>query len=421
MMKHLFRPVDAAILIYFRFFAGLMLSIELLNSLHLGDLNEYLAPFHFSYLYFEWLKPWSLEPMVALYALTIISGFTLAVGFQQRLSAFMLFLGYTLLFLMEKSEYNNHLYLYCLISFWMIWMPVTKNNRLSVPAWFYYLLLFHMSVVYFYAGIAKLDSEWLEGHTVREMLNSRYEWFYIYGGLAFDLLIVPFLLWRKTRVLAFTCACVFHVLNVINFGLATFPWFSIAMTALYFGTKWPRRFSWFDDFFPHSGNKTELSPLKQNLLVAGLVTYCLLHLLIPFRHHLYSGKVSWTEDGHQFGWRMKLRNKTGDTYFYVQDPGRKNLRIVFPQQYLTKKQSRKLPGNPDFILQFAHFLRDKNPGAKIFASARISLNGKPAVEMVNNRVDLAKEERKLGSYHWIYSEEALIKKARISPGLQSSK
>lgn len=401
MMKHLLAPIDAAIFIYFRFFAGMLLSIELINSLFLGDLFEYLAPFHFSYLYFDWIKPWPLEGMLLLYTFTILAGFTLALGVRQRLSAVILFLGYVLLFLMEKSEYNNHLYLYCLISFWMIWLPVTKNNRLFAPRWFYYLLVFHLSVVYFYAGIAKLDSEWLTGNTVREMLNSKYQDFYIYGGLAFDLLIVPLLMWRKTRVMASVAACLFHLMNVVNFGLATFPWFSIMMTALFFGTSWPRRFTWFDDFFPENDRRVQPISKRHYFLMSGLGIYCLLQLILPLRHHLYPGLASWTEDGHQFSWRMKLRNKTGDVFFYV------NSRLVYPQQYLTKKQYKNMIGNPDSILQFAHFLRDKNPGSAIYASSVTSLNGKPKVEMMNNRVDLAREERKLGSYNWIFPEHSL--------------
>jgi vitamin K-dependent gamma-carboxylase len=405
MMKHLFRPIDSAILIYFRFFAGIFLAVELINSLGLGDLNEYLAPVHFSYLFSEWVWPWSVEAVVIIYVLTILAGFTFAVGFRQRVSAIVLFTGYTLLFLMEKSQYNNHLYLYCLLSFWIIWMPVVKNKKLSAPSWFYYLLIFHISVVYFYAGLAKLDSEWLSGDTIRVMLTAKYPAVYIYGGLAFDLLVVPLLLWKRTRVLAFISACVFHIINAFNFGLATFPWFSIMLTTLFFGTQWPRRFTWFDDFFPENDRlKTKMS-WNHYLLVGGLGIYCFLHLVIPFRQHLYSGKASWTEDGHQFSWRMKLRSKTGRTFFYIKDKTSKKMRTIYPELYLTKRQLREMVGNPDSILQFAHFLRERNTGVEIYASSRVSLNGKPEAEMINVKVDLSLEERKLGSYSWVLPKE----------------
>lgn len=405
MMKHLFKPIDAAILIYFRFFAGVFLSMELINSLTLGDFYEYSAPFHFSYLFFDWLIPWPQWGLLIHYALTILAGFCFALGIRQRLSSIILFLGYTLLFLMEKSEYINHIYLYCLISFWLIWMPPVKKNQMEAPAWYYYLLLFHISVVYFYAGIAKLNPDWLSGNTVRVMMDVKpsLHLFYAYAGLLFDLLIVPFLFWRKTRVLAFTAAVIFHITNVINFGLATFPWFSIMMTTLYFGTNWPRKFTWFDHYFPDSTRKVThykwLPPL--------LIGYCLIQIMLPLRQHLYPGQTSWTEDGHMFSWRMKLRTKTGDVIFYVVDKDTKQTKIVFPHQYLTNKQMKDMVGKPDSILQFAHHLKKLagKENVSVHASARVSLNGLPKQEMIDTSRDLSREERKIGSYDWVLKQK----------------
>lgn len=398
-MKKLFKPIDAAILIYFRFFTGIFLSFELINSLSLGDFKEYSAPFHFSYLFFEWLSPWPTWGLIIHYVLTITAGFTFAAGIRQRLSAVILFLGYTLLFLMEKSEYINHLYLYCLISFWLIWMPEVKKNRLEAPAWYYYLMLFHISIVYFYAGVAKLNADWLSGNTVSVMMNVKpsMKLFYAYGGLLFDLLIVPLLIIRKTRVVAFVVTVIFHITNVINFGLATFPWFSIMMSAMFFGSSWPRKFTWFDHYYPDTAKKVT----SYKWLPPVLAGYCLIQLLIPLRHHLYPGTASWTEDGHMFAWRMKLRNKTGNVVFYVVDKKSQKTRIVFPQQYLTKKQNRDMIGKPDSILQFAHYLKKISGNVTVHARAQISLNGAPKRDMIDVQRDLAEEERKLGSYEWV--------------------
>lgn len=403
MMKHLFKPIDAAVLIYFRFFAGILLSWELINSLILGDFQEYSAPFHFTYLFFEWLKPWPQWGLVIHYALTIAAGFSFALGYRQKISSIILCTGYTLLFLMEKSEYINHLYLYCLISFWLIWMPEKKGNRMQAPAWYFYLLLFHISVVYFFAGVAKLTPDWLSGNAVNVMLGQKSEWnlFLAYGGLLFDLLIVPFLLWKRTRSFAFIAACFFHVSNAYNFGLATFPWFSLMMTAMFLGTSWPRKFTWFDDFYPDisEGGK----PRRDLVTVLGV--YCFLHLVIPLRHHLYPGNPSWTEDGHQFSWRMKLRNKTGDVLFYVVDNKTKKIQTIYPKNFLTQKQHRDMIGKPDSILQFAHYLKKQYGDVSIHASSRISVNGLPIKEMIDVNRDLGKEPRVIGPYKWILNQD----------------
>ena len=407
MMKHLFKPVDAAIFIYFRFCAGILLSFELINSLSLGDFQEYTAPFHFTYLYFDWLRPWPVLGLVIHYIVTILAGFLVAFGVRQRLSAVVLFVGYTLLFLMEKSEYINHLYLYCLVSFWLIWMPEPKKGKLESPAWYYYLLLFHISVVYFYAGLAKLNPDWLSGNTVSFMMTVPVEqiMFFTYGGLLFDLLIVPLLLWKRTRIFAFLAAVLFHLSNVMSFGLATFPWFSLMMTAMFFGTSWPRKITWIDYLYPDTAKKVSAN----RWLVPALSMYCLLQLLIPLRHHLYRGNPSWTEDGHMFSWRMKLRSKKGDVIFYVVDKDSKRTRIVFPNRYLTQKQYKDLVGKPDSILQFAHYLKKiSGSGVSVHASARTSLNGAPVLEMIDVQTDLSQEERKLGSYEWVLPEEKSV-------------
>lgn len=415
MVRYLYRPADAAILIYFRFFAGVFLSVELINSLNLGDFKEYTKPaLHFSYLYFDWIKPWPYEGMILHYGVTILAGFFLALGIYQRLSALVLFLGYTSLFLMEKSEYINHFYLYCLISFWLIWLPDMKGKKVKAPVWIYYLLLFHLGLVYFYAGLAKFHDDWLNGTMVSLFIKNRPDHFlssfyqfpgmtkaFTYGGLLFDLLIVPFLMIPKTRIIAFILAILFHLSNVVMFGLATFPWFSLMMTAMFFGMSWPRKFKWFDDFFP----EPDFTPVKTNSahkVVTGLVIlYCLFHLLIPLRHFLYPGDPSWTEDGHQFSWRMKLRSKSGQTVFYVVDKVSKKINVVFPRSFLTEKQNRDLNGKPDSILQFAHFLKNRFGNVSVYSSSQVSLNGRPPIEMIRRDVDLAQEERKIGPYTWI--------------------
>ncbi len=418
MIRHLFKPTDAAIFIYFRFFAGVFLASELINSLTLGDFHEYTYPsFHFTYLFFDWVKPWPVWGMVFHYLITILAGFSFAVGIRERLSAMVLFLGYTSLFLMEKSEYVNHFYLYCLVAFWLIFMPVKNGPKRAAPRWYYWLMLFHMGIVYFYAGIAKLDDEWLSLHSIQMFMQQR-NWTYpglaealTYGGLLFDLLIVPLLLFKPTRLWAFGAAIVFNLSNVYMFGLATFPWFSLMMTSLFLGVSWPRKFSWFDDFFPDTDDSSPILTKKHYALVSLVTVYCLIQIAMPLRHHLYPGKVSWTEECHMFSWRMKLRTKKGDAIFYVIDKNSNQVRIIFPQQFLTQKQYGELIGKPDNILQFAHFLRNKYPGISIHASSRVGINGKTPIEMIDRSVDLAQKPREVAMYDWIlpgYREESYL-------------
>lgn len=412
-MEKLFRPIDISSLVLFRFFAGFFLGQELINSLFLGDFAEYTVPqMHFSYMFFEWLTPGPAWMMAMIYVCTITAAFMVSAGLFYRLSSIVLFLGYTSLFLMEMSEYINHLYLYCLLSFWMMWMPLNRGMSVDVwrrpelksstaPAWNLYLILFHTSVAYFFAGVAKLYPDWINGIVPEIFLRHRglplnFTPAITYGGLVFDLLIVPALFWKRTRLIAFVAAIMFHLTNVFVFGLASFPWMMMVLTTLYFSPSWPRRF--LNKYLPtHGGSVFQTNKPLGWFLCA----YFLVHLLIPLRQHLYPGKTSWTEEGHNFSWRMKTRVKSGQATFLVVNRKTKKTQVELPQRYLTAKQYDDMVGKPDMLLQFAHFLKRKHPDGEIYVSSYVSLNGRTPRQLIKPGTDLGKQKRHLGYYDWI--------------------
>jgi vitamin K-dependent gamma-carboxylase len=418
MWTNLSKPVDAAILIYFRIGAGILMSQELINGLFIGKFHEYTAPkFHFSYLFFDWIEPWSYWGMVLHYSLTIFSGFAVAFNFHYRIFSKLLFLGYVLLFLMAQTEYINHNYLYCLVSFWMMFLPLDKNQS-KQPAWMLYLLLFHMSLAYFFGGIAKLNSDWLSGTPMDLFLSHRKDYplgkiysatwapyLFSYGGLAFDLLIVPMLLWKRTRLIALVSSIFFHISNIMMFGLATFPWFSMLLTSMFFDPSWPGKVPVLRNFMPGKHND-EFNYSPKPFLKYALGLYVMIHVVLPFRHHFYPGITSWTEEGHMFAWRMMLRSKSGNLNYYV-----KNLTSgqVFPVnhlEFITTRQYQDIIGKPDLVLQMAHKLRDYYQEkwlskVSVYATSRVSLNGRPREEMISQGVDLALEERTIKPYKWV--------------------
>jgi vitamin K-dependent gamma-carboxylase len=110
--------------------------------------------------------------------------------------------------------------------------------------------------------------------------------------LLFDLLVVPFLLWRKTRLAAFLVAVGFHVINMQLFDIGVFPWFSIATTALFFPPDWPRRLvGWWtgapgdrerkDTTRPDVRRTTTGLETGQKVTVALLGAYLVLQVLCP--------------------------------------------------------------------------------------------------------------------------------------------
>ena len=114
----------------------------------------------------------------------------------------------------------------------------------TVPAWTIWLLRFQIGVPYFYGGLAKLNADWLQGYPMRYWLSERADfpvigqyfhnvstaYFFSYSGLLIDLLAVPLLLWKRTRVLMFVVLMSFHFVNTRLFNIGIFPWFMLAAT-----------------------------------------------------------------------------------------------------------------------------------------------------------------------------------------------
>ena len=129
-------------------------------------------------------------------------------------------------------------------------------------------------------------------------------------------------------------AVAFHMTNVALFGIASFPWMSLALTALFFPADWPRRVPGLGRMFNRVLPAPAAAPIQTKAcrsmggLVAGwplstkvlMGLYLGFHLLMPLRHHLYPGDPKWTEEGQFFAWRMMLRGKSSWIQFRVLDP-----------------------------------------------------------------------------------------------------
>lgn len=262
-----FAPVDIASLIYFRIAFGTVMLWEVWRYFSHGWVKRYYIDptFYFTYYGFGWVRPWPGDGMylhfVALGALAIC----ILLGLWYRISATLFFVGFTYVFLLDRTNYLNHFYLISLISLLMIVLPAHRAFSLdasrhpeirseTAPAWALWVLRVQIGIPYFYGGLAKLNGDWLRGEPMRTWLaqNADFpiigsllteEWMvylFSYGGLLLDLLIVPILLWPRTRVLGYGVALMFHLLNASLFRIGIFPWFMIAATALFFRPDWPR-------------------------------------------------------------------------------------------------------------------------------------------------------------------------------------
>jgi len=412
--EQLNKPIDIAGLVLFRIAFGAILLCEVIRYFDHNWIKRYwIDPdFYFTYEGFSWIQPWAGDGMYYHFYVLGFLAFFITIGFVYRISTVLFFLGFTYIFLLDKSNYLNHFYLISLLSFIMVFIPghrafsvdafiFPKIKRDWVPNWTLWWLRIQLGIAYFFGGLAKINSDWLQGEPMRKWLSSRTQfpligqWFteewmvylFAYGGLLLDLLIFPLLIFRKTRVPAFIVIIGFHLMNSELFKIGIFPWFMMAATLIFFPSEKLRFWK---------GTKTEkrTSPRLSDFALWGLGIYLFIQIILPFRHLLFDGNVNWTEEGHRFAWHMKLRSKSSKIKFTVINKDTKEAKVVRLSKYLTKRQRKKMRTKPDMILQFAHYVTNKaNKDGKqniaVYVRSQCRLNGRPRADLIDTKADLS--------------------------------
>ena len=435
----LFEPVDISFLVFFRVLFGGIMLWEVYRYFTYGWIGRYFVEpaLTFTYYGFSWVKPWPGRGMYIHFVVLGLAAACVMAGFLYRIAAPLFFLGFSYIFLLDQTRYLNHLYLVCLISFLMCFLPAERafsvdallRRRIRsdvVPAWTLWLLRVQVGIPYFFGGIAKLNSDWIHGgEPMRTWLRPLGAFFaadwivygFVIGGLLLDLFVVPLLLWRRTRLFAFAAAIAFNLINSVIFDIGIFPWLMLGALLIFFPPDLVRRFARAfmspGEAFPDGESTTvaessrRASVSTSQKVVAGLLAaYLAIQLVLPFRHFLYPGNVSWTEEGHNFAWHMKLRTKEGEAVFTLTHPGSGQTWTIKPEVYLKSHQLMKMITKPDLILQFARYLaeekrREGYESVEVRAHVMVSLNGRQPQLLVDPNVDLTKEEMSLLPARWI--------------------
>jgi hypothetical protein len=161
---------------------------------------------------------------------------------------------------------------------------------------------------------------------------------------------------------------------------------------MFFAADWPRRWLRLPTVEPVDPDRQVLTPgvRVQWGLVVVFVTW---QLLFPLRHWLYPGNASWTEEGHQFAWRMMLRTKGSFVRVYATEGNsRKTVEIPVPR-FLSPRQTWEFVKSPHHVLTTARFFADgaRSVGLKNVEIRTIlisSLNGRKPQLLIDPELDL---------------------------------
>lgn len=406
--------VDNSPLVLFRMIFGFLAAAESFGAIMTGWVQKaFIDPkFTFTMIGFEWLQPLEGNGMIYYFIVMGTSALFIMLGLFYRASAFTFFSMWTVVYLMQKTHYNNHYYLLVLMSAAMFLLPAHKNYSLDakwgltrkrvtcarVCHWFFVIQIL---IVYVYASIHKMHWDWLEARPIGIWFSYKgdywligpllsQKWFQLaiaWGGVIYDGSIFFLLLHPKTRKLGFVLSLVFNLFNSFVFQIGIFPYLMIGLTVFFFPPETIQKI-----FFK---KKVKVYPVRKTLSSGWtflLIAYFTFMLLLPSRHHLIKGDVAFTEEGHRLSWRMMLRAKSGYLKMNVVDKQTGEEEKIKLNDYLSRDQRSSISGQPDMIWQFAQRLKkeyaDRGKDIAIYADAQISLNGHSRKPLINKEVDL---------------------------------
>ena len=399
----------------------------------------YLEPsFHFSFYGFEWVKPFG-EMTYLLFLVCCMSAFFVAIGYKYRLSIIIFFLSFTYIELMDKTTYLNHYYFISILSFLMIFLPANSYYSIDskikgysfkkIPKWCTDCIKMLLFIVYFYSGLAKLNSDWLiEAQPLKIWLTSSYDlpiigstlmqqkWVHYamsWGGMFYDLFIAFLLLYSRTRIFAFFLVVFFHLFTAILFPIGMFPYIMIVGSLIFFDPKTHNKMIQKIDgilkLLGFKSKKVELLQIKShnNSIVLSIITvFFMIQLCFPFRYFLYPGELFWNEQGYRFSWRVMLIEKKGITNLKVLNKENGKSFMVMNAEFLSEFQERQMSFQPDFILEYAHHVGEyyKKNGLnniEIYADSYVTLNGRLSQRFIDPKVNLLGEKRGFKNKTWV--------------------
>ena len=374
--------------------------------------------FHFPYELFSWLPLFPARWIETIVVIQAVAGIMMAVGLFYRVSAAAVFLTWGYLWVVESTRtyWQSHYYLETLLTFLMIWMPAARrysadawlarrknpvapriqapgppegrtpnvwssaHNPSLVPFWALFLLRGQLLIAYFYAGVAKLNVDWLrdampvrwfiaQPHVTapyarflspgqldafkRLLHTPEVAYFLSYSGLLFDLLIGFLLLARRTRIFGLLLMVIFHATNhlLIFDDIGWFPLVGILTALIFLDADWPERFwSWVRRprigapdwrWFAGGGLAVPIvgtalgwklrpsetrgaglaSPPLRRGVTAFVVAWLVWQTLMPIRHYFIEGDGRFTYEGLSLSWRLKSEvRRAFAAQLYLSDP-----------------------------------------------------------------------------------------------------
>lgn len=431
--KQLFKRIDNSQIVLFRMIFGFLLACEAWGAIATGWVRKVLIEpkMNFPFFDFDFLHPLPGNGMYFYFILMGVFGLMVMLGFKFRIAMVGYAIMWSGVYFMQKTSYNNHYYLMVLFTWLYAFIPANRSNSIDVklnpklklnhcPQWCVWLFKALILTVYFYSAVAKMYPAWIKAVPIGIWFEMKkdywlvgplltktwFQYFVAWGGLGYDLLIGPALLWKKSRKYAFAASLFFHLFNSAVFQVGIFPFMGIAFGIFFFEPETIRR-TFFKSKEVFTQVKEAIQPKFRKATTISLAVFLGIQILLPLRHWAIPGNVTWTEEGHRLSWRMMLRVKGGYVNIYRLDNDTGKRTYIKLSDYLTAKQTRAISTRPDMFWYFIQILKEdlESKGVtnySLFVNGKVSLNGADAKPLYKSDYNLVEAEwNKFGANEWV--------------------
>nr|XP_054919472.1 vitamin K-dependent gamma-carboxylase-like [Dermacentor andersoni] len=398
---------------------------------------------------FSFLKPLSLEGMYCIHLIMLLGAIGICTGAFFKKSCMAFLLPYWFIFLLEKSRWNNHSYLYGLITvllsvtgahhLWSVdcWRKSGIRNT-DIPKWNYVLLRLQVFLVYFIAGLKKTDRDWIGGHSMDGlarhwvfdlfklvMTEEQVDTYVVHwGGFLLDLTVGFLMIGTAVRPVGVLFCVLFNTMNSRMFAIGMFPYVMIVLTTIFFDYSWPKKVAAVlplcirnavpdlsasrPDFsrcwYPGrcKGNvqcigspRAERRLCRWKMTAFLLCLHVVLQLFLPYSHGLTKGYNTWTQGSYGYSWDMMVHNwRPVHIKLVLYDNAAHKTHFLDPEKFTTSKRWHH---QADMVVQFAHCISDRfrqDYGMKdveIYVDVWMSLNGRFAQRMYDPTVNILEQ------------------------------
>lgn len=421
LLEKLSEPIDGRYLAWFRILVFGLTAVEVTELKSGGYLNFVLSgtDIRFPYEFLPIAMKFTDQQVDLLYAMVMLSAGLCAIGLLYRFASWMFLISYSFLFFQDKILWNNHWYLFVLIGILAVVINMAGTYSLDVllkpekkqpfvARWNYIVFGVQIGLVYFFGGVAKVNSDWLvNAEPIGTFLSQRTEYpilgilfqqswakfFFAYTGALFDLGIVFLLFWKRAWITAVVSVLIFNGLNSIIFDIGVFPFFMIGSLLVFYQVK-------LNPVQSNVKNKIDFDKISAPTIARyGITALLIFQLIFPFRQFLYKGSPSWIGICERFSWRMMIQTKDIQEFeFYVYD---RLLEEEQPVQIdVSPRQRIAMVVFPDMIAQYAegmrqHIEKQGTTNIEIRARIQVKMNAGKFQFLVDKEYDLSREERLL--------------------------